>query len=304
MHEKRILNDYLSAMLDKDGISGQFVSNGPLNGGDIDPFGEETYQKAPGVFHRYPDRVVFVVTNNCFAYCRFCFRKRYWNRPAPFDLTRAIGYLKNHKQIREVLISGGDPLTLSNTKLDKLFKAVRGVPHVEVIRLGTRALSTYPYRVDENLAALLGEYFPLWLALHVNHPDEITPEFEKAATLIRKHGIPMVSQTVLLKGINDNTETLKSLFCRLVKLGIKPYYLFGCDQAYGNETYRVSIKRALEIMKSLRGNVSGLCVPVFSFDLPNGGGKIVLEPNILKEKKGNRYLFENFEGAVYEYTDV
>ncbi len=299
-------SSYLLSILHKDGIKKQFVS--PFD--EIkkqkfnDPLNEASFSKAKGLIHRYPDRVVLTVTNRCFGYCKFCFRKKNWFDFEGFDLDGAIDYLKRHTRIREVLISGGDPFFLNNAELEKILSEIRSIEHIEVIRIGTRALSTNPMRMDKKTLSLLTKYKPIWIAIHINHPDELTLEFEKIVKDTVDSGIPIVSQTVLLKGINDDSKILKKLFCRLVYLGIKPYYLFGCDAATGNEKFRVSIEKALSVMDSLRGNVSGLCVPTFAFDLPNGGGKIVLEPQKLIKRDNNRYKFVNFEHTEYDYEDI
>ncbi len=297
---------YLLSIARKDGIRSQFII--PNEKIEIkkynDPLNEADFTKTKGLIHRYPDRVVLTVTNRCFAYCRFCFRKKNWFDFDGFDLDGAVEYIKSRKSVREVLVSGGDPFFLTDKKLEEILRKIRSIKHVEVIRIGTRVISSNPLRIDKTTVEMLKKYKPVWIAAHINHPDEITDEFRNAADMIINAGIPMVSQTVLLKNINDEVEILKKLFCRLVYIGIKPYYLFGCDMATGNENFRVPIKNALSIMEKLRGATSGLCVPTFSFDLPEGGGKIVLEPQKLIGKKDNTYTFINFEGREYDYEDV
>ncbi len=300
------INPYLVGILHKKGIKKQFIFNKQElhSVGTFDPLGEKKIMVAVGLLHRYPDRAVLLATNRCFAYCRFCFRKynlKNYNKP---DLNGIIKYLSSNKQIREIIISGGDPFTLTDTELQNILSAIKQIKHVQVIRVGTRVLSVYPERISNKTVEMLKKYKPIWLAIHVNHPDEITDEFARSAGLIINSGIPITSQTVLLKGINDDPIVLKRLFCNLVKLMIKPYYLFGCDNAKGNDKFRVSIEQALNIMKKLRGDISGLCLPTFAFDLPNGGGKVVLEPNNIVNKKENVYRIENFEGKVFTYEDV
>lgn len=300
------MNGYLTSIIHKSGIKKQFLSSLSEFGkkGFDDPLYEKHYTKADGLIQRYPDRVVLTVTNRCFAYCRFCFRKNNWIKFDGFDLESSVEYIKKNRAIREVLVSGGDPFFLNNSRLDTILCRIKEIGHVEVVRIGTRVLSSNPMRVNNDTVDMLKKHKPVWIAAHINHIDEITGEFKSAAEKIINAGIPVVAQTVLLNGINDNADTLKGLFCKLVSLGIKPYYLFGCDQALGNSHFRVSIERALYIIKRLRGSTSGLCVPTFSFDLPYGGGKIVLEPDRTVEKKGRRYIFKNFEGNEYEYIDV
>lgn len=299
-------NVYLTGLIHKNSFKKQFVFNLTelIRSGVQDPLDEGEYTKAKGLIHRYPDRVVLTVTNRCFAYCRFCFRKNNWKNFSGFELDGAINYLKNKKYVREVLISGGDPFTLSDKQIEDILSQLSNLNNIEVIRIGTRVLTSNPKRIKKNTVDTLKKYRLIWLAIHINHPDEITKEFKKSVDLIVNSGIPIVSQTVLLKGINDDHRILKNLFCTLVKLRIKPYYLFGCDQALGNEKFRVTIEKSLDIMRKLRGNISGLCMPVYAFDLPNGGGKIVLEPQNILEVEKNIYKIKNFEGKEFIYNDV
>ncbi|WP_025270742.1 KamA family radical SAM protein [Hippea sp. KM1] len=300
------LNDYLCGLIHKKGIKGQFYFSKRelfLNGSS-DPLNEKDFSKAKGLIHRYPDRVVLTITNKCFAYCRFCFRKDNWRNFGGFDLDRAASYIQQNRSIREVLISGGDPFFLSNDRLKQILTKIRAIKHIKFIRIGTRVLTSYPMRIDEQTIQMLTAYKPIWLAIHINHPDEITHQFKEAAKRFIDNGFPIVSQTVLLKGLNDDVFILEKLFCRLTELNIKPYYLFGCDQAKGNNGFRVPIEKALSIMERLRGSISGLCVPNFAFDLPEGMGKVVVEPNRIIKKQGNIYRFRNFEGKEIEYIDV
>ncbi len=302
----KILNNYLTGLIHKKAIKRQFIGNPAeyKSEGYLDPLGEKKFIKAKGLIHRYPDRVVLTVTNKCFAYCRFCFRKNNWQKFDGFDLKESLNYLKQTKTVREVLISGGDPFTLSDKELLNIIDALNNIDHIETIRIGTRVLSAYPQRITDNITKQLSQYKSIWLAIHINHPDEITQEFVIASGKIIDEGIPIVSQTVLLKNINDDVYTLKTLFCTLTKYRIKPYYLFGCDQASGNGVFRVSIEKAMKIISSLRGTISGLCMPSYAFDLPEGGGKVVLEPNSIISKNKNHYIFKNFEGKRREYIDV
>ncbi len=299
-------NKYLMSIVHKRGLKKQFVFNLKEYNtkGLNDPLDENAHSPSEGLIHRYPDRVVLTITNRCFAYCRFCFRKKNWSNFSGFDLTGAVKYISDHKEIREVLLSGGDPFTLGQKHLEIILKNIRNIKHIEVIRIGTRVLTSNPIKITRQIVDMLKKYRPVWVAAHINHPDEITSEFINAAEKILNSGIPILSQTVLLNGINNDAKTLKTLFCRLVRIGIKPYYLFGCDQAAGNEHFRVSIDKALEIMKSLRCNISGICMPVFAFDLPNGGGKVILEPEKIVSRQNKKYILKNFEGKEYVYKDV
>ncbi|WP_022671088.1 KamA family radical SAM protein [Hippea alviniae] len=300
------LNGYLTSIIHKEGVKKQFKFEAKLlkQNGTKDPLNEKRFTKAKGLIHRYPDRVVLTITNQCFVYCNFCFRKHNWEEFEGFDLNEAENYIRNHPSIREVLISGGDPLTLSNRELENILKRIKDIPNIKIIRIGSRVLTAFPQRIDEKLINILRKYLPLWFAIHINHPDEITELFKTKARMLIETGITIVSQTVLLKEINDNSHTLEELFCKLVEIGIKPYYLFGCDQAEANEDYRVSIDKALRIMEDLRFRISGLCMPVFAFDLPEGGGKVVLEPDRIIKRVKNRYIFRNFEGRKIPYEDV
>jgi len=300
------LNGYLIGLIHKSSFKNQFIFKKTelLPSGLNDPLSENKFKKTKGLIHRYPDRAVLTVTNRCFAYCRFCFRKNNWINFDGFDLEGTLRYLENNRQIKELLISGGDPFCLENKELEKILASLRRVKHIGVIRIGSRVLTSNPRRIDRETVKILVRHKPLWIAIHINHPDEITKEFKEAASLIVNSGIPIISQTVLLKGINDSTTILKKLFCELVKSSIKPYYLFGCDAALGNGKFRVSIDKALTLIKKLRGRISGICMPTFSFDLPEGGGKVVLEPNSLIKRKYNRFLFRNFEGREIWYEDI
>ena len=299
-------NKYLMSVVHKEGLEKQFIFNLKEcnTTGFNDPLNEDVYSPSKGLIHRYPDRVLLTITNRCFAYCRFCFRKKNWSHFPGFDLSGAVKYISDHKEIREVLISGGDPFTLSIKHLESILKNIRNIKHIEVIRIGTRVLTSNPIIVTHDYVDIIKNYKPIWIVAHINHPDEITPEFADAAEKIVNSGIPILSQTVLLNGINNDKKTLKRLFCKLAGMGIKPYYLFGCDQAVGNRHFRVSIDEALEIMRSLRCNISGICMPAFAFDLPNGGGKVVLEPETIVSRQNGRYILKNFEGRRYIYEDV
>ncbi len=300
-----LVTPYLVSLFKSEFILKQFVETCEIddNSGFEDPLFEQQFTKSKGLIHRYPDRVLLTVTNKCFANCRFCFRKSNWKHFSGFDLQRATNYLKQHEEIREVLISGGDPLVFEDENLINIIRALRSIEHIKTIRIATRALSVLPYRVTEMLLDKLKPFKPIWFSIHINHPDEITNDFIEASSKIIDNGFPIVSQTVLLRGINNNASILKELFCRLVNLRIKPYYLFGCDMAIGNNRFRVKLQEALSIIDALRNNISGLCMPFFAVDVQDGG-KIVLEPNRIISASGNTYTFKNFEGREYIYNDV
>ncbi len=296
---------YLADLMRKKGVGEQFINKADVAAPCCkDPLCETKYSPVKGLIHRYPDRVVVTITNRCFVYCSFCFRKRNWTAFEGFNLNEAVEYVSSHNGIREVIVSGGDPLVLSDGELVEILTGFAAVEHISFLRLGTRAPTLNPFRITDGFAELLGSFRKkVWIAIHVNHINEITSGFEGAINRLISCGVPVVSQTVLLKGINDTVEVLEPLFCRLVSLGIKPYYLFNCDLADGNEQYRVRLEEAMKIMEQLRGRISGLCVPAFAFDLEGGGGKIVVEPDRMIGKEGKKYRFRNFEGKIYGYTD-
>ncbi|MGC8501693.1 KamA family radical SAM protein [Desulfurella sp.] len=299
-----LVTPYLLSLFQSKAILNQFIeTNEKDEKGLKDPLYEKKFTKAKGLIHRYPDRVLIVLTNKCFSNCRFCFRKNNWDNYEGFSLKKAIEYLNSQTQVREVLISGGDPLTFEDKSLANLIEKIRSIKHIELIRIATRALSVLPYRISDSLIEALKPYKPIWFSIHINHPDEITDDFIEASGKIIDSGFPIVSQTVLLRGINDDAFILKELFCKLVSLRIKPYYLFGCDRAVGNERFRVKIEDALKIIGLLRNNISGLCMPFFALDVDDGG-KIILEPNRIISKKDNIYTFKNFEGRQLYYEDT
>lgn len=299
-----LVTPYLLSLFQSQNILKQFVEEpNSEHTGLHDPLFEKKFTKSKGLIHRYPDRALLVVTNKCFANCRFCFRKNNWQAFNGFDLVKAVNYLKAHTEIKEVLISGGDPLVFEDKSLIHLIKTIKSINHIEILRIATRALSVLPYRITDELLKSLKPYKPIWFSIHINHKDEITKDFIEASEKIIDSGFPIVAQTVLLRNINDDANTLKELFCALVRLRIKPYYLFGCDRALGNERFRVKIEQALNIIEKLRNNISGLCMPFFALDVDDGG-KVVLEPTRIVSKEGNLYKFKNFEGKEYIYEDA
>ncbi len=275
--------------------------------GFIDPLGEERDSPAPYLTHRYPDRALLLVTDQCAMYCRHCTRRRYAghvDHPVPLnELEPAFEYLEKTEQIRDVLVSGGDPLTLEDERLEPILKRLRAIEHLEVIRLCTRMPVVCPQRITEELATMLRRYAPLYCHTHFNHPNELTKEARAACATLVDHGIPINNQTVLLRGVNDCPYTIKKLCHELVKNRVRPYYLFQCDLAKGNSHFRTSIAKGVEIMELLRGHTSGMAVPTYAVDLPDGGGKVFLEPNYLISMAPGKVLFRNFEGLICAYNE-
>lgn len=272
-----------------------------------DPLHEDGQSPVPGIVHRYPDRVLFLVTSMCATYCRYCTRSRMvggCSGPARAPRERweaAIEYIAAHKSIRDVLISGGDPLTLSNDHIQRLLHRLRAIAHVEIIRIGTKVPVVLPQRIDRPLVRMLKTYHPLWMSIHVTHPQEITPEVKRACERLADAGVPLGSQTVLLSGINDSVETLRSLFHKLMMIRVRPYYLYQCDPVTGLSHFRTPVSRGAEIIGRLQGFTSGYAVPRFVVDAPGGGGKIPLEtPHRVGEADGS-VLLRNYRGDVYEY---
>jgi len=273
-----------------------------------DPLGEEHQSPVPGLVHRYPDRVLFLILDFCSTYCRYCTRSRVVGRgsilPARSRLEKAIEYIKNNPSIRDVLISGGDPLTLSNNRLEWLLIRLRQIPHVEIIRIGTKVPAVLPQRITPNLVKILRKYHPLWMSLHFTHPEECTPEAYRACNMLANAGIPLGSQTVLLKGINDDVPTMKNLMHHLLKMRVRPYYLYQCDLITGSSHFRTSIDKGLEIIRGLRGYTSGYAVPHYVIDAPGGGGKIPLMPDYVTRREGHDLLLKNYEDRIFRYTDT
>lgn len=276
-------------------------------GEEQDPLGEENHTPVPGLVHRYPDRALFLVTDYCSSYCRYCTRSRMVGRRKGHSLSRwqkALAYIAANPAIRDVLLSGGDPLTLPDEQLDWLLTRLRQIPHVELIRIGTKVPMVLPQRITPELVAMLRRHHPLWLSIHCTHPDELTPEAARACALLADAGIPLGSQTVLLAGINDSLETMRRLMHGLVMLRIKPYYLYQCDPIVGSAHFRTPVAKGLELYQGLRGHTTGYAVPNYVIDAPGGGGKIPLIPETVVGREGNDLLLRNYEGATYRYPDV
>jgi len=274
-----------------------------------DPLGEDHDSAVPGLVHRYPDRVLFLATAFCSTYCRYCTRSRMVGetggdyRFGHTQWDRALAYIQDHTEIRDVLISGGDPLTLADDKLDLLLGRLRAIKHVEFIRIGTKVPTVLPMRVTRNLVKVLRKYHPLWMSIHFTHPSELTPEVAVATARLADAGIPLGSQTVLLKDINDDVAVMKKLMHGLLRFRVKPYYLYQCDPITGSAHFRTSVAKGLEIIEGLRGHTTGYAVPTYVIDAPGGGGKIPLLPEYVVGRDGDDLLLRNFEGGVYRYPD-
>jgi lysine 2,3-aminomutase len=278
-------------------------------GEEVDPLNEDGDSPIPGLVHRYPDRVLFLVTGFCAVYCRYCTRSRMVGNPGGeyrFSIQQweqAIEYIRQHTEVRDVLLSGGDPLTLADEKLHWLISRLRKIPHLEFIRIGTKVPAVLPQRITPSLLNTLRQFHPLWLSIHFTHPDELTPETIRACENLADAGIPLGSQTVLLKGINDNVDTLKKLFHGLIKCRVKPYYLYQCDPVSGTSHFRTSIQEGLDLIAGLRGHTTGYAVPTYVVDAPGGGGKIALLPDSIIGREGDNLLLKNYEGKIFQYPD-
>jgi len=275
--------------------------------GEEDPLAEEAWSPVPGLTHRYPDRVLFLVSSRCAMYCRFCNRKRKVGRPTMVteeSIAEGLSYIQGHREIRDVLLSGGDPFLLDDAFLGRILERLRSMAHIEIIRIGTRVPCTLPHRVTPQLAEMLRRFHPLYVNTHFNHPDEITPAARHACALLADAGIPLGNQSVLLKGVNDDRGVMKRLMQKLLTLRVRPYYLFQADLARGTSHFWTPVDKGLEILSEIQGFTSGLCVPRYALDLPGGGGKVSLVPDQVREKEGDTYVIRNYLGKEYRYPDV
>jgi len=272
-----------------------------------DPLGEEDDMPVPGLVHRYPDRALLLATSTCASYCRHCTRKRVAGQRqssiSPYRLQRVTQHLAAHPEIRDVIISGGDPLTMVTDALERVVAAIRAVPSVDVIRIGTRTPVVLPMRITDRLTGMLRRYHPLYVNTHFNHPVELTPQSRAACARLVDAGIPVGNQTVLLRGVNDSPQVLEELFRDLVRNRVRPYYLFQCDLVRGVEHFRTPLARGIEIMEYLRGRLSGLAIPTFVVDAPHGGGKIPILPNYLISMSPSHSVLRNFEGMMVSYPE-
>ena len=272
-----------------------------------DPLHEDTDSPVKGLTHRYPDRVLFLVTDQCSMYCRHCTRRRFAGQKdcaVPMEqIEKCIEYIRGHEEVRDVLLSGGDALMLSDALLEKIIAEIRAIDHVEIIRIGTRTPVVCPQRITPELCAMLKKYHPIWVNTHFNHPNEITPEAAAACARLADAGIPLGNQSVLLAGVNDCVHVMKKLVNELVYIRVRPYYLYACDPSLGLSHFRTPVSKGIEIMEGLRGHTSGLCVPTFVVDAPGGGGKTPVLPTYLISQKPGKIVLRNFEGVITTYTE-
>ena len=275
--------------------------------GFVDPLNEEGLSPVQGLTHRYPDRVLFLVSGRCAMYCRFCNRKRKVGRSSAVTketIREGLLYIEKTRGIRDVLLSGGDPLLLSDRELSKILGKLRSFSHVKIIRIGTRVPCTLPHRITPRLTDILKRFHPLYINTHFNHPSEITPRAALACTMLADAGIPLGCQTVLLKGVNDDSTVMKELMVRLISIRVRPYYLFQADLAMGTSHFWTPLKKGIEIMSELQGHISGLSVPRLMIDLPGGGGKIPVTPEYIRKIKENELVIKNYLGHEYRYPII
>ncbi|MDU1413881.1 MAG: lysine 2,3-aminomutase [Clostridium sp.] len=272
-----------------------------------DPLHEDTDSPVPGLTHRYPDRVLLLITDQCSMYCRHCTRRRFAGQKdnsMPMDrIDKAIEYIRNTPTVRDVLLSGGDCLLVNDDVLEYIIKKLREIPHVEIVRLGSRTPVVMPQRITDDLVNMLKKYHPVWLNTHFNHPNEITPESKAACEKLANAGIPLGNQSVLLRGVNDCVHVMKELVNKLVQIRVRPYYIYQCDLSLGLEHFRTPVSKGIEIIEGLRGHTSGFCVPTFVVDAPGGGGKTPVMPNYIISQSHDKVILRNFEGVITTYTE-
>jgi lysine 2,3-aminomutase len=272
-----------------------------------DPLHEDVDSPTPGLTHRYPDRVLFLVTENCSMYCRHCTRRRFAGHhdkaPPQKQIDKCIEYIKETPAIRDVLLSGGDSLLISDNTLESILKKLYEIPHVEIIRIGSRTPVVMPQRITPQLCEMLKKYHPIWFNTHFNHPNEITEDSKRACEMLANAGIPLGNQSVLLRGVNDCIHIMKKLVHGLVKIRVRPYYIYQCDLSVGLRHFRTTVAQGIEIIEGLRGHTSGLCVPTFVVDAPGGGGKIPVMPDYTISQGNKRVVLRNFEGVITTYAE-
>jgi len=272
-----------------------------------DPLGEREDTVVPGLVHRYPDRVLMVLTDICPMFCRHCTRKREWRHGGwvrtPAEVEAMLDYIRQHKTVRDIILSGGDPLTLSTRHLEDVIRRLRQIKHIEIIRIGTRFPVVLPQRIDNELCTMLSKYGPIWLNTHFNHVREITPEAAEACDRLVRSGVPVNNQSVLLRGVNDSIEAQMALCHGLLRIKVRPYYLFQCDEVQGTEHLRTPVEVGVQIIEGMRGHTSGLAVPTFVIDLPNGGGKVPLQPNYILSQTEAELVLRNYEGRTFHYRN-
>ncbi len=272
-----------------------------------DPLDEKGHSPVPGLVHRYPDRVLMVLTDICPMLCRHCTRKREWRHGGwvhtPEEIERMLDYIRKTEGVRDVIISGGDPLTLSVRRLEEVLAGLRQIKHVEMVRIGTRFPVVLPQRIDDELCSMLSKYGPIWVNTHFNHPREITLEAAQACDRLLRAGIPVNNQSVLLRGVNDTVETQLRLCRELLRIKVRPYYLFQCDEVQGTEHLRTPVETGIKIIEGMRGHTSGLAVPSFVIDLPQGGGKVPVQPNYVVLQTSEELLIRNYQGRLFQYRN-
>lgn len=271
-----------------------------------DPLMEDAMSPVPNITHRYPDRALFLVTSQCGLYCRFCTRKRKvgdYDKISMKGLESAFKYLEAHTEIRDVILSGGDPLMLTDAMLEKILKRIRQIPHIEIIRLGTKMPCVLPQRITPKLCEMIKKYHPVYVNTHFNHPWEITPESSRACELLANNGVPVGNQMVLMKGVNDDPEVVKELMHKLLKIRVRPYYMYMADETKGANHFRTSIETGINIIENLRGHTSGLAIPHFVIDAPGGGGKIPILPSYVLHHDEDKIILRNFKHQIYTYKN-
>jgi lysine 2,3-aminomutase len=272
-----------------------------------DPCGEDSHMPVPGLVHRYPDRVLFLVTDRCASYCRYCTRSRVVSgageQELHTDFEEAFKYLEKHTEVRDVLFSGGDALLFTDSKLEYFLSRVRAIEHIEFVRIGSRVPIFLPQRITDSLCKMLQKYHPLWMSVHVNHPRELTSEVRDALGRLADHGIPLGNQSVFLAGVNDNVETMKELVQKLLMCRVRPYYLYQCDLITGSSHLRSSVAKGIEVIEGLRGHTSGYAIPQFVIDAPGGGGKVPVNPAYVLYHDQEKVVIRNYEGKVFEYPE-
>jgi lysine 2,3-aminomutase len=273
-----------------------------------DPCGEDGHSPVPGLVHRYPDRVLFLVTDRCASYCRYCTRSRLVSNASGYDFhpefDRQIAYIEQHPEIRDVLLSGGDPLLFSDEKLEYLLARIRAIKHVEFLRIGSRIPIFLPQRITPELCAMLKKFHPLFISIHANHPRELTAEVRVGLERLADAGLPLGNQSVLLRDVNDDVTVMRALLHKLLICRVKPYYVYQCDLISGSAHLRTSVRKGLEIMKALRGHTTGYAVPQYVIDAPGGGGKVPINPDYILQRNASRVVIRNFEGKVFEYPEA
>lgn len=271
----------------------------------LDPVGEEDSSPVEGIVHRYPDRVLFLVTDRCAAYCRYCTRSRLVSNAQDYNFhpkyDAGLDYIRKNPQIRDVLLSGGDPLLLSNNKLDKLLGELKAIKHVQFIRIGSRIPVFLPQRIDPELCEIFKKHGPIWLSIHTNHPNECTADLKNACERLAFAGVPIGNQSVLLKGINNHADTMRKLIHKLLMMRVRPYYLYQCDLINGSAHLRTDPREGIALIQSLRGHTTGYAIPQFVIDAPGGGGKIPINPNYIESITEDAIIMKNYEGKLYQY---